>query len=160
MSKVSRKELRMPEAERNAYLESHQYGRLATVSEAGEPHVAPVGYIMFGGNVYFHALESSRRGKDIKRGSRVSLCVDDGLGEGEGYRDRKGVILYGECRQLGDDDSALLKQVRDKYGEVFFGAEDAEYERRTHAWYEVRPDRMASWDFSRIPEGADRFASR
>ena len=81
-----------------------------------------------------------------------------GVGEGDGYRDRSGVVLYGRCRELTAVDHELLERVRARFGEVFFGDPQASYERSTHAWYELVPHRSTSWDFSKIPQGSDRFA--
>ena len=33
------------------------------------------------------------------------MCIDAGVGEAEGYRDRKGVVVYGTCRVVGDDET-------------------------------------------------------
>ncbi|MTD17275.1 hypothetical protein GIS00_25415 [Nakamurella sp. YIM 132087] len=139
------------------YVRSRRWGRLATVSADGEPHVAPVGYVVSDG-IWFHALVGSRRGRDISRGSRCSLCIDDGLGDGEGYADRRGAVLYGGCELVAADDPRI-PEVRRLFATVFFGDPDRRFERRTHAWYLLRPDRTASWDFSRIPPGTDRHAA-
>ncbi len=158
MSYVERRTLRMSPAEEVAYLQRHQWGRLATVSPEGEPHVTPVGYVFLAGRIYFHGLVRSRRGRHIAQGSRLCLCVDDGVDDGQGYRERRGVVVYGDVRVLGPEDRDLLARVRDHYAERFFGRTDIHYERRTHAWYELTPDRTTSWDFSKIPRGADRFS--
>lgn len=159
MAAVNRKSMRMSDEEQARYLDDHKFGRLATVSSDGEPHVAPVGYVSVEGRIYFHGLKASRRGRHIAEGSQVCLCVDDGVGETDEYRDRTGVVLYGRCRELvPDEDVALLDRVRGRFGEVFFGDRDASYERSSHAWYELTSHRSTSWDFSKIPSGADRFA--
>jgi pyridoxamine 5'-phosphate oxidase family protein len=64
-----------------AYLQSHRLGRLATVSQTGEPHVVPVGFrynpeqdsIDIGG----HSIVSTKKYRDAVRYGRVAFVVDD-----------------------------------------------------------------------------------
>jgi pyridoxamine 5'-phosphate oxidase family protein len=64
-----------------AYLQSQRFGRLATVSASGEPHVVPVGFrynpehdtIDIGG----HGIASSKKYRDALRYGRVAFVVDD-----------------------------------------------------------------------------------
>lgn len=155
---VKRKDLQLSDDEIAAYLRAHIWGRLGTVSADGEPHVSPIGFIYLDGHAFFHSLVKSRRGRHIGDEARVALCVDDGVAEGDTYSQRRGVVVYGVCRQMADDDDRL-PALRDAFGVRFFGAGDARYERRTHAWYDIEPYRFASWDFGRIPAGSDRFAA-
>src|ERR1051326_8442201 len=64
-----------------AYLQSQRLGRLATVSQDGEPHVVPVGFrynpeqdtIDIGG----HNLGETKKYRDALRYGRVAFVVDD-----------------------------------------------------------------------------------
>jgi nitroimidazol reductase NimA-like FMN-containing flavoprotein (pyridoxamine 5'-phosphate oxidase superfamily) len=159
MAYVKRDALQMSNEEIDAFLASSQWGRLGTVSADGEPHVAPIGFHLHGGRLYFHGLLRSRRSRDLEAEERVSLCVDDGVGPDAGYGQRRGVIVYGRCRQLGDDDRDLVVALRPGYAERFFGDREKNFERRTHAWFEITPYRFASWDFGKIPTGADRMTA-
>jgi pyridoxamine 5'-phosphate oxidase family protein len=66
-----------------AYLQSQRLGRLATVSQNGEPHVVPVGFrynpeqdsIDIGG----HSIVSTKKYRDAVRYGRVAFVVDDVL---------------------------------------------------------------------------------
>ena len=70
-------------AEEIAYLQSQRLGRLATVSEKGEPHVVPVSFrynpeqesIDIGG----HNIVSTKKYRDAVRYGRVAFVVDDVL---------------------------------------------------------------------------------
>lgn len=65
------------------YLRSQQLGRLATVNEAGEPHVVPVSFrynaeldtIDIGG----HNIGQSKKFRDAAKTGRVAFVVDDVL---------------------------------------------------------------------------------
>ena len=66
-----------------AYLQSQRLGRLATVSQTGEPHVVPVSFrynpeqdsIDIGG----HNIASTKKYRDAVRYGRVAFVVDDVL---------------------------------------------------------------------------------
>ena len=65
------------------YMNSQRLGRLATVNQAGEPHVVPVGFrynaeldtIDIGG----HGIGSSKKFRDIAHNANVAFVVDDVL---------------------------------------------------------------------------------
>ncbi len=65
------------------YMNSQRLGRLATVNQAGEPHVVPVGFrynpqsdtIDIGG----HGIGSSKKFRDIAQNANVAFVIDDVL---------------------------------------------------------------------------------
>lgn len=64
-----------------AYLLAHRVGRLATVSELGDPHVVPVAYHYESGeetiDIGGHGLVTSRKYREALRHGRVAFVVDD-----------------------------------------------------------------------------------
>jgi len=154
--KVSRKQLRMTQDELQQFLTEHKYGRLATANRVAEPHVTPLGYVYHDGAIWFHALREGRRGRDLAENPKVAFLVDDGLGPGETYRQRRGAILYGMC--VVADDDPHLDVVRHGYMRAMGASSVGEIQRRTHSWYRIDVERTSSWDFRKIPPGADREA--
>jgi len=57
--------------------EGTKTGKLATVREDGRPHVVPIWFVLDGDNLIFTTGESSVKAKNMIRGSRVSISVDD-----------------------------------------------------------------------------------
>jgi nitroimidazol reductase NimA-like FMN-containing flavoprotein (pyridoxamine 5'-phosphate oxidase superfamily) len=153
---IERADLRMDDDAIAGFLTQHSWGRLGSVSGGGEPHVAPIGYVYVDGRIYFLGLRRSRRARDLAHERRVALCVDDGVGADDAYADRRGVVVYAEARVLDPDDPALAA-VGPAFAERFFGDREAGVRRPTHDWYELTPYRFASWDFAKIPAGADRM---
>ena len=151
--KVSRKLLRLTEEELEQFLTDSRYGRLATANRAGEPHITPLGYVYHDGAVWFHALREGRRGHDLAENPKVAFLVDDGLGPGETYRQRRGAILYGAC-VIADEDPRL-DDVRYAFMRAMEASNLREVQRRTHSWYRIDIERKSSWDFRKIPEGTD-----
>jgi hypothetical protein len=153
MAKVSRKLLRLTDEELREFLESSRFGRLATANSAGEPHITPLGFVFYNGAVYFHALRDGRRARDLAENPKVAFLVDDGVGPGETYLQRRGAILYGRC-VLADRDP-VLDEVRNAFMHAMEAKSVREIERRTHSWYRIDVERKSSWDFSKIPAGTD-----
>jgi len=59
------------------YLESQMVGRLATSSETGVPHVAPVCYASNPERVYIHTGRNSKKMRNILKNNRVAFVADD-----------------------------------------------------------------------------------
>jgi nitroimidazol reductase NimA-like FMN-containing flavoprotein (pyridoxamine 5'-phosphate oxidase superfamily) len=156
MPYVRRGQLSLTDAEAEEYLRANRWGRLATASLAAEPHVTPLGYVYHRGAIYFHALRRSRRGRHLAENPKVAFLVDDGVAPGDPYSRRRGLIVYGRCAVA--EDGPLLDEVRHAYMRAMDASSLGEVQRRTHSWYWIDIDRLASWDFRKIPAGADRKA--
>ena len=128
------------------FLRTERTVRVGTVSPDGEPHVAPLWFVWHEGAMYFNSLKRSRRSKDVERGSRVAACVD----AGHEYGELRGAIVYGTVENAGD-----VPHVRQMFGDKYWnGIEIPEV--KSHAWLVLRPDKIVSWDFKKIPTGRDR----
>ncbi len=68
----------MADAEWRDFLTSQpRTANLATVRQDGRPHVAPIWFVLDGGEIIFTTGEDTIKGKAIRRDARVCLCVDD-----------------------------------------------------------------------------------
>ena len=85
-----------------AYLKGQKLGRLATINDAGEPQIAPVGFrynaatdtIDIGG----HDFAKRKKFRDVQRNPRVALVVDD-IASVTPWRVR-GIEIRGEAEAL------------------------------------------------------------
>jgi len=73
-----------------AFLEKRELCRLATVSKDLMPHVIPVVYAMDGEKVIVAVDYGTKKLKNLKENSNVSLVVDD-------YDPNRGVFIQGTC---------------------------------------------------------------
>ena len=143
---VPRSQLRMTPQQLDDFLRRERTARVATVSPDGTPHVVPLWFVWHDAALWFNSLTRSRRTSDIERGSAVAACVD----AGNEYGELHGAVLYGTWEQAQDTD-----QIRRLFGEKYWdGMEIPEV--KSHRWYVMRPDRIVSWDFKKIPTGRDR----
>lgn len=146
---LPRSVLRMTADELDAFLSGERTARCATVSRDGDPHVVPLWFVWHDGAIWLNSLKRSRRSRDLEEGSKVALCVD----AGEGYVELRGAVLYGRAEDASaSPDLDLVKQA---FGAKYWGGISVP-DLASHRWLIVRPDRIASWDFAKIPAGKDR----
>lgn len=145
---IPRSKLRMTPDELDAFLARERTARVGTVSPDGDPHVTPLWFVWRDGALYVTSLRRSRRTRDIEAGGRVAVCVD----AGEHYGELHGAVLYGRFEPVEDDDERTA--ARADFGEKYWGGSDIP-DRASHRWLVLRPDRIVSWDFTKIPAGRD-----
>ncbi|MFJ3562650.1 PPOX class F420-dependent oxidoreductase [Streptomyces diastaticus] len=69
---------KMTEAAWRAFVsEGTRTAKVATVRADGSPHIAPVWFVLDGGDVVFNTGAATVKGRNLARDGRVSLCVDD-----------------------------------------------------------------------------------
>ena len=156
MPYVSRREIRLSHAEEEEFLRTSQWGRLATASAAAEPHVTPMGFVLHDGAIWFHGLRKSRRGRHLAENPKVAFLVDDGVAPGDAYSQRRAVIVYGSCFVANDD--PRMEAARAAFMRSFGMGAVEEVQRRSHDWCRIDIEKTSSWDFGKIPAGADRKA--
>jgi pyridoxamine 5'-phosphate oxidase family protein len=87
-----------------AYLRSQKLGRLATVNDAGEPHVVPVGFrynaeldtIDIGG----HGIGGSKKYRDAGKHPMVAFVVDDVVSDPAAPWQPRGIEVRGRAETL------------------------------------------------------------
>lgn len=100
----------MPEMTNDEYrsfmLDRARTASLATVRVDGRPHVAPVWFDLNGDTLVFMTGEDTVKGRNMRRDSRVSLCVDD---EEPPFHF---VLIEGAVQLSGDDPDKLYWATR------------------------------------------------
>lgn len=151
---LPRSKLRMSEPELDTFLSEARTCRIATVSPSGQPHVAPLWFVWHDKALWISSLKKSRRTRDLEAGSQVAVCVDTGIE----YSELKGCVLYGSFEPAPEGSD--FEEARKLFADEYFGGLDLGT-LRSHKWLRLRPDRIASWDFAKIPPKADpRLADR
>ncbi|MEU6083686.1 PPOX class F420-dependent oxidoreductase [Streptomyces sp. NPDC047108] len=68
----------MTDEEWRAFLgEGTRTAKVATTRADGSPHVAPVWFLLDGGDLVFNTSRTSVKGRSLLRDGRLALCVDD-----------------------------------------------------------------------------------
>jgi general stress protein 26 len=142
---IPRSQLRFTSDELEEFLRTERTVRVGTTSPDGEPHVVPLWFVWHDGAMYLNSLKRSRRSSDLEKGSRVSACVD----AGHEYAELRGAVLYGKI-----EDAGSVPYIRKMFGEKYWNGIDIP-EVKSHRWLILRPDKIVSWDFAKIPTGRD-----
>jgi nitroimidazol reductase NimA-like FMN-containing flavoprotein (pyridoxamine 5'-phosphate oxidase superfamily) len=138
----------------DAYLTAQRTCRVATNGTHG-PHATPLYFLWDGSAVWLVSLNRSQRWTDLERDPRIAVLVDDG----EEYRELRGVELRGRVEvasevprtALSHDEVDVVEQLfADKYtgGHIIRDGR--------HAWLRMRPEKITSWDFRKIPAGREQ----
>jgi nitroimidazol reductase NimA-like FMN-containing flavoprotein (pyridoxamine 5'-phosphate oxidase superfamily) len=146
---IPRDELRLTPEELAELLGTERTLRAATVSPDGSPHVVPLWFVWHEGAVWINNLRRSRRSRDVAAGSSVALCVDTGVQ----YAELRGAVLYGRFEEAVGH--AGLPAARAAFARKYWGGNEVP-DIRSHVWLRLEPERIASWDFRKIPAGRDR----
>jgi len=141
----------MTPGERDGFLAGERTCRVATANAAG-PHLTALWFVWDGEALWLTSIVKSQRWRDIERDPRVSVLVDTG----EGFGELRGVELrgvaepVGEIPRTGEPNEQLVEPERlfgDKYAGGSFGHDGR------HAWLRVVPEKITSWDFSKMALG-------
>jgi len=146
---IPREQLRLTDEELEEMLRNERTLRVATVSADGWPHVVPLWFVWRDGAVWVNNLRRSKRSRDVREGSPVALCVDTGVA----YQELRGAVLYGRFGVA--DAEPVLETVKAEFARKYWGM-DSIPDLKSHEWLRLIPERVASWDFRKIPAGRDR----
>jgi nitroimidazol reductase NimA-like FMN-containing flavoprotein (pyridoxamine 5'-phosphate oxidase superfamily) len=146
--------------------------QLATNGQDGFPHLVTMYYVMTGAQITFWTYRRSQKALNLDRDPRISCLVEDG----EEYFDLRGVLVQGVVRRIEDPQeiAAIGRQITAVVGTaststaststaststaaVRPGADTltqyVEHAARKRWGYLVEPDRVISWDHSKLIGG-------
>ena len=144
------RKIAMSEAEVDNFLGAAWTCRVASVGDAG-PHVVPLWFLWQDGVLWLHSLNRSQRWTDIERDPRIAVVVD----LGERYDELRGVELRGRVEVVGEvprtgEPEPRLEPVERAFAEKYTGGSEFGYDGK-HAWLVLRPEKIVSWDFRKLP---------
>ncbi|MCA1830197.1 MAG: pyridoxamine 5'-phosphate oxidase family protein [Actinomycetota bacterium] len=145
---IPREQLRLAPDELDELCASVRTAHVGTATDRG-PHVVPLWFVWFGGEIWISNLRKSRRLADLARGSPVAICVDDGFE----YAQLRGAVFYG--RLVDATGSERLGAVRAAFAAKYWGGAKVP-ELKSHVWLRLEQERLVSWDFRKIPAGRDK----
>lgn len=140
----------MSAAEVDAFLAAERTCRLASLGRSG-PHVMPLWFVWHDSALWISSIVRSQRWADLGRDPRVAVVVDGG----ESYEELRGVELRGEVEVVGEvprtgEPEPLLDPVEQAYTHKYRGGAPVAHDGR-HAWLRLRPQKLVSWDFRKLP---------
>ncbi|MFF4491590.1 pyridoxamine 5'-phosphate oxidase family protein [Streptomyces sp. NPDC001544] len=144
------RKIMMTPGEVDEFLTTQRTCRVATVSASGAPHVSALWYAWDGVSLWLYSVVRSKRWTDLSRDPRVAIVVDSG----EEYEQLRGVELTGTIEFVGEvprigELCAELDTAEMLFARKNFGLDEMPHDGR-HAWARLTPDKMVSWDFSKL----------
>ncbi|MEN3356985.1 MAG: hypothetical protein V7637_967 [Mycobacteriales bacterium] len=130
----------MSEQEWQAFVaEGTRTGKVATTRPDGRPHVAPVWFVLDGGDLVFTTGKDTVKGRALTTDPRVAICVDD-------ERPPFSFVLIEGTATVSEEMGPLLDAAI-KLGARYMGADRAEEFGRRNAvpgelLIRVRPDKV------------------
>lgn len=153
---TARDRVRMTPGEIDQFLGSHSKVQVAVNGHDGTPHLTTLFYVLDDeGRICFWTYASSQKVKNLERDDRISGLVEDG----EAYAELRGVSLRGRAEVVRDADrlrvigSGVVCRMTgvnhvDELGAV--GRDEVERQIRKRVGVVLHPDRVASWDHSKL----------
>ncbi|HEY5639057.1 MAG TPA: PPOX class F420-dependent oxidoreductase [Dehalococcoidia bacterium] len=99
-----RDEIRMTEAEVDAFLEEQRTMAVATIGADGRPHVVAMWYAFVDGALCFWTFAKSQKVVNLRRDNRITCLVEDG----DVYANLRGVELIARAH-ISDDEEEVLR---------------------------------------------------
>jgi len=154
MGNNQRSLVRMSEAEVDAYLSVHRAATMATIGPDGLIHQIAMYFAWFDGAIHVLSKAKAQKVTNLRRDARCSIHVESG----ERYDALAGVNLAGRAEILEDEASlwAIAMQLNERQQGPWEESRRAMVENvlRNRVGIRLRPDRIVSWDHSKLPPGS------
>ncbi|MEV4174454.1 pyridoxamine 5'-phosphate oxidase family protein [Nonomuraea sp. NPDC049709] len=98
-----RARIAMSDDDVTSFLENSRKLQLATINPDGTPHLVTMFYGLDEGRIAFWTYGKAQKARNLARDPRVSCLIETG----DDYDELRGVLLYGEARQVDDRDRVM-----------------------------------------------------
>lgn len=143
-------DIALTDDELDAFLASAHTVRVATADPAGTPHVVPLWFVWHEGAMYLNSTLGNVTVENMLRSGKATAVVD----AGEAYDELRGVTIAGRVERLG---GFAPDEVERAWSDKYLGGNEPPYRRwKNRSWFRLYPERIASWDFRKIPEARER----
>ncbi len=151
--RANRQYLPIPDSEIWRFVDSREKLYVSFPMEDGYPHVTPVWFCVLDKKLYFRTQDYKVKVK-LAKGGKACCTLD----EGRTYRELRGVVTWGRRRVVAEARlvDRIEKIMRMKYREQQWKASEMpaswveERKAEKRAYIEIVPERISSWDNSRI----------
>jgi PPOX class probable F420-dependent enzyme len=145
-----RDQVRMTDAEIDEFLQGRHTMNVATFNHDGTVHLVAMWYGFHEGLLAFETFTKSQKIKNLERDPRITVLIDDG----DVYEELRGVELVGTA-DLIDDPEVVVAVARNVVQRYFPVPEEqldevAQMMARKRTIVRIRPDRVVSWDHSKL----------
>ncbi|MGD9792035.1 MAG: pyridoxamine 5'-phosphate oxidase family protein [Acidimicrobiia bacterium] len=144
------RKIAMTPDEIDAFLRSARTCHAGSSGANGEPHVSPLWFVWDGSNIWLNSVVKSQRWVNLARDPRICIVVDGGID----FFELQGVEINGRVEQVGEVPRTSAPDPQLAEPELLFARKymgsDTFYADGGHAWLRVVPDKIVSWDFTKM----------
>lgn len=153
---MAKLDISLTPGELEEYLATQRTTRVATAAADGTPHVVPLWFVWIDGVMFLNSTLGNVTTDNILESGKATAVMDDG----ETYDALRGVVVT--ARAVRADDDPRIAEAERTWSEKYLGGNPVPYRAwKNRAWFRLDPERIASWDFRKIPEAkARRDAAR
>ena len=148
-----RDQIRMTDAEVDAFLAERHTMNVASIGKDGQPHLVAMWYGFADGAPAFWTYEKSQKVLNLRRDPRITCLVESG----DTYAELRGVELVGRATFLEDRDRVMAvgRSVAERYTGPVTAQGEAGLERTGAKRVAVRVDveKVVSWDHTKLGGG-------
>jgi PPOX class probable F420-dependent enzyme len=147
----SREEIRMSDAELDAFLHEQRTVICATIDRDGAPHLMPLWYLVRDRELWAWTYAASQKVRNLERDPRATLQVEDG----EEYHELRGVMIEArtEIHRETERVAELGIELFQRYGTEATGSDFVDAVRAQavkRVALQFVPARIASWDHGKL----------
>lgn len=132
----------LTQSELDSFLSEPNIAVVATTGPSGKPHAMPIWYLWRDGKVLFHTGPDSKKMRNLRENSRVSIVVDT---KAAPY---KVAIVEGTAAELPED-KTLGREIAIHYLGPEQGERYSAGSTEPSTLVEVTPTKIISWDYAR-----------
>ena len=146
-----RDQIRMTDAELEAFIEECKTLQVATLNRDGSPHLTTLWFAVVDGEIAFETFTKSQKIVNLKRDPRIAVLLEDGIR----YHELRGVSINGRA-ELHDDPDVVhgyaLAVMRRNQPEIPTEALDqaARMMSAKRTAVVVKPERVMSWNHAKL----------
>lgn len=153
---MAKLDISLSDRELDEYLAVQRTTRVATAAEDGTPHVVPLWFVWLDGVLFLNSTLGNITTDNMIETGKATAVMDDG----DTYEALRGAVVT--ARVARADDDPRIADAERTWSNKYLGGNPVPYRTwRNRAWFRLDPERIASWDFGKIPEArARRDAAR
>ncbi|MDH3706870.1 MAG: pyridoxamine 5'-phosphate oxidase family protein [Acidimicrobiia bacterium] len=154
MAESRRDQIRMTEAEIEAFIAERKSLQVAVNGHDGFPHLSTLWYGLVDGEIVFETYTKSQKIKNLERDPRITVLLEDGVT----YETLRGVMIRGTAELITDRDAvhplalAVMTRNQPDIPEEML-SEAAEHMAAKRTAVVVKPQRVVSWDHRKLSGG-------
>jgi general stress protein 26 len=145
-----RRDIAMTAEEQTAFLAGSKTLILSTIDGQGYPHSIAMWFSIIEALVHMTTFRKAQKVLNIRRNPKVSLLAESGTH----YSELRGLMIRGRAELI--EDAELCTEILTDIQSLYYGSADASVRDLLRAQaakrvaIRVRPERIASWDHSKL----------